>query len=158
MPAAAAASTSPVPLGTCTERSSIVTVTSSDALISDLEAASGTGTWGACPYGRAGSRGHPFLDNGMVRVLVDRREETLQRRLAAEGAAALVDVSAELVSELDHVRRHRHRRGIAQRTEALPEDPVTDVEQQIELGVGCLTGLDCLEQLHHPARSLAAGG
>src|SRR5438309_11989975 len=121
MPAAAAVSTRPVPLGTWTERSSIVTVTSSGALIAHLGAVSGTGTCGASPYRRAASRRHPCLDHGMVRVLVDRREETLQGRLAAEGAAVLADMRAELVAELDHVRGGRHRRRVTQRTEALAE-------------------------------------
>src|SRR5437588_3776421 len=102
----------------------MVTVTSSGMLIAHLGAVSGTGTCGACPYSQAGlvsgtgtcgacpykrpaSRRHSCLDNGMVGVLVDRCEETLQRRLAAEGAAALVDVRAELLAELGHVRGDR---------------------------------------------------
>src|SRR6266566_487909 len=112
MPAAAAVSTRPVPFGTCTERSSILTVTSSGVLNSDLSVdlvpgpVRGPGPW-TCPGTRSrwndGSRGHPLRDRGVMRVLVDRREQTLERRFAAEWAVALVHVRAELVAELDHV-------------------------------------------------------
>src|SRR4029079_16631471 len=144
----------PVPFGTCTFRSSIVTVTSSGALIARLEAFSGTGTSGACPYNRSASRRHPFLDHAVVRMLIHRREQTLERRLTAERAAALVDVGPELVAELDHVRGDGQRTGITQRAETLAQDPVADVEQEVELRVRCLAGLDRLEQLNHPARPL----
>ena len=71
----------------------------------------------------------------LVGVLVDRREDALERRLAAERAAALVDVRLELVAELVDVARDRHRGRVAERAEALAEDPVADVEQQVELGL-----------------------
>src|SRR5512133_1955692 len=151
MPAAAAVSTMPVPFGTCTCRSSIVTVTSSGALTAHLAAVYGTGV---CPNNQPESRWH--LGNRSMRMLVDRREQAFERRLAAERAPALVDVRAELVAELDDVRRNGHRRGVAERAETLAEDSVTDVEQQVELRMRRVTLLNRLEQLHHPARSLTA--
>ena len=62
-------------------------------------------------------------------VLVDRGEDVVEGRLAAERAAALVDVLPELLAELRHVARDRHRGGVAERAEAVAEDPVADVEQ-----------------------------
>src|SRR5919202_269562 len=82
----------------------------------------------------SGSRGNALFDHGRVRVLVDGREQAVERRLAAERAAALLDVAAELIAELVDVARDRHRRRVAERTEALAEDPVADVEQEVELG------------------------
>src|ERR687885_422359 len=46
--------------------------------------------------------------------------------------------------------------GGAERAEALAEDPVADVEQQVELLVRGTALLDRLEELHHPPRPLAA--
>src|SRR5439155_26475123 len=124
--------------------------------MSHLEAFSGTGTSGACPYNRSASRRRPLLDHGMVGVLIHRREQAFERRLAAEGAAALLDVRAELVAALDDVRRDRQRRGVAERAEALPEDAVTDAEQQREVGVCGFTGPDRRGQLRPPACPFAA--
>src|SRR5918912_1033141 len=107
MPAWSAVSTRPSPFGTCTVRSSIVTETSSGALTPRSPTAcgwhcachsrlAGTATFfatKACRFavGR-GSCGHPLLDDGVVRVLIYGSEQPVERRLAAEGAAALVHV------------------------------------------------------------------
>src|SRR5262245_30563217 len=92
----------------------------------------------------------------MMRVLVDRCEDALERGLAAERAAAVVDVRLELVAELVDVARDRHRGRVAERAEALAEDAVADVEQQVELGLLRVAVLDLVQELHHPARPLAA--
>src|SRR5207247_10131735 len=92
----------------------------------------------------------------MPRVLVDRSEDGLHRRLALERTAALVDVGLELGPELGHVARDRHRRRVPERAEAMAEDPVADVEEQVELGLLGAPGLDLLQDLHHPAGPLAA--
>src|SRR5437870_8353481 len=60
----------------------------------------------------------------------------------AVGAAALVDVALELLAEPVHVARDRHRGRVAERAEALAEDPVADVEQQVELVLRRLAVLD----------------
>src|SRR3954452_14115600 len=91
-----------------------------------------------------------------VVVLVDRREDPLERRLAAKGAAGLVDVRLELGTELVDVARHRHRGGVSERAEALAEDPVADVEEEIQLPLRRLARLERAQDLHHPARPLAA--
>src|SRR4051794_27987882 len=92
----------------------------------------------------------------MVAVLVDGREQSFEGGLAAEGTASMVDVRAKLIAELDHVARHRHRRGVAEWAQALPENAVADIEEQVELGMGRAPCLDRLQDLHHPARPLAA--
>src|SRR5437899_10901245 len=89
-------------------------------------------------------------------VLVARREQALEGRLPGQRAAAAVDVGLELVAELADDARHRHRRRIAQRAEALAEHAVADREEQLELGLLGLARLDLLQELHHPARPLAA--
>src|SRR5918992_763690 len=157
-------STRPVPFGTLTSRPSIVSEASSGPLLTPLDLSGmdrlaqpvpirgiegGTGA-GGC------SCGH--LDRRVVRVLVDRGRHALERRLAAVRAPALVDVRPELVAELADVARDRHRSRVTQRTEALAEDAVADVEQQIELRVLRVAGLDLLQQLYLPARPLAARG
>src|SRR2546428_5286216 len=95
-------------------------------------------------------------DGRMVGVLVDRGEDALEARLAAEWAGALVDVALELLAEARDVARDRHRGGVAERAEALAEDPVADVEEQIELRLLGAPALDLAQDLHHPARPLAA--
>src|SRR5829696_5464603 len=89
-------------------------------------------------------------------VLLDRREQALERGLAAERAAAVVDVLLELVAEAVDVARNRHRGRVAEGAEALAEDAVADVEQQVELPLPRAALLDLVQQLHHPAGSLAA--
>src|SRR6185437_7532144 len=129
MPAAWAVSTMPVPLGTWTVRSSIVTVTRSVwagacvmppacawfvSVLLPVTAA------GQVPSGHGrqrpfhssgsilwktpvrGSCGH--LRDGGVRVHRDRRQDVVERRAASERAAAVVDVRLELVAELVDVR------------------------------------------------------
>src|SRR5919109_854253 len=94
------------------------------------------------------SSGH--LHRRVVRMLVDGREEALERRLAAEGAAAAVDVRLVLVAELVDVARDRHRGRVAERAEALAEDPVADREQEVELALLGASVLDLAQELDHP--------
>src|SRR5829696_5021756 len=96
------------------------------------------------------------LGHGRVRVLVDRGEQALERRGAAERAAAIVDVRLELAAELVDIACDRHRRRVAERAQALAEDAVADVEQEIELALRCAAVLDLAQDLDHPARPLAA--
>ncbi len=63
---------------------------------------------------------------------------------------------AELVAEAVDVARDRHRGGVAERAQALAEDAVADVEQQLEVGLRRVPVLDPVQKLHHPARPLAA--
>ena len=60
-------------------------------------------------------------------------QDPSQRGLAVEGAAAEVDVRLELAAELVHVACNRDRVGVTKRAEALPEDPVADVQEQVEV-------------------------
>src|SRR5262249_58892890 len=78
---------------------------------------------------RDGMRSRGYLGGRRMGMLVTGCEQPFERRLPAEGTAALVDVGAELVAELGHVRRHRQGGRVPQRAEALAEDPVADVEQ-----------------------------
>ena len=126
----AAVSTRPVPFGTSTSRSSIVT---RDEL--GIAHACASATRGACA------------------CIVDRREDALERRVAGERAAACVDVRLELVAELVDVARDGDRVGVAERAEALADDAVADVEQQVEVGLRRAAVLDLLEDLRHPARA-----
>src|SRR5215207_6441532 len=106
MPGASAVSTRPVPFGTCTSRPSIVTVTSS---LTGSDPLIGTDSRGLTPgngTGPARSRWH--LGYRMMRVLIDRGHHALERGLAAERAAAFVDVRPELVPELRHVAGDGH--------------------------------------------------
>jgi hypothetical protein len=80
----------------------------------------------------------------------------VERRLAAERAATLVEMALELVAELRDVARHRHCGRVAERAEAVAEDPVADVQQEIELALLRLARLDLLEQVDHPPGPLAA--
>ena len=68
-------------------------------------------------------------------MLVDRREHALERRVVAVRTAAVVDVRLELGAEARDVARDRHRGRVAERAEALAEDPVADVEQQVEVAL-----------------------
>ena len=61
-----------------------------------------------------------------------------------------------LVAELRDVARDGHRRGVAERAEALAEDPVADVEEQVELALLGATLLDPAEDVDLPADALAA--
>src|SRR5581483_4515724 len=132
MPACSAVSTSPVPFGTCTTCSSIVTRTSSGALKLQL------------------------LRNRGVRVLVDGSEKIRERRVGAERAAALAQVLPELVAELRHAARDRHRGRGAEHAEALADDAVADVEQHLEVVLRRSAVFDRAQDLHEPARPDAA--
>src|SRR4051812_16353708 len=129
MPACSAASTRPVPFGTWTSFSSTVMRTSSGALKREL------------------------LRYRGVLVLVDGGEEVRERRVLAERAAAVLEVRVELVAELRHARRDGHRRGVAEHAQALADDPVADVEADVEILLGRAAVLDRLEDLDEPARA-----
>src|SRR5918999_1479575 len=144
MPAQRAVSIRPVPLGTWTSMPSIVTVTSSGALIGALPDPFVCHAWARRRYARSGGRsaaapgrvpksdassGHLDLRAHARVMLVDRRHEVIQRRFTAEGAPALVEMPLVLLAELRDVARNRHRGRVAERTQAVPEDPVADVEQ-----------------------------
>src|SRR5579884_4250511 len=128
MPACSADSTSPVPFGTCTSFPSIVTRTSSGALNAQL------------------------LRDGRVRVLVDRREEVRERRVGAERAAPAGEVLPELAAELRHTARDGHRGRVAEHAEALADDAIAHVEQDLEIVLARSAVLDRAQDLHEPAR------
>src|SRR4051812_41989646 len=117
----------PVPLGTCTTRSSIVTVTSS--AMRHLQ---------------------------RMRMHGDRREHPVERGVAVERAAALVDVCLELVPELRDVARDDDRVRVAERAQALAVDAVADVEQQVEVALRRASVLQLAEDGGQPACALAA--
>src|SRR5690349_7138591 len=117
----------------CTSLPSIVTRTSSGALNGKL------------------------LWDGRVCVLVDRCEEVRKRRVGAERAAAVPEVLAELVAELGDATRNGHSRRISENAEALADDAVAHVEQNLEVVLGRRSVLDGAQDLHEPARADAAG-
>src|SRR5256885_7785110 len=92
----------------------------------------------------------------MVAMLIDGREDALERRLAFVRAPAGANVVAELAAELVDVARDRHRGRVAERAEAVAEDPVADVEQEVEVVLLGVAVLDPVQELHHPAGALAA--
>src|SRR3954447_19977950 len=171
MPAWAAASTSESPLGTVISRSLIVSVTVlvSVAAISRCpprrrprpRRARPARTPPARPPARARPRapGAPrrgtrsSRHSGRLVLVVVRRE----RAVLDERAAALVDVALELLPEARHERSHRHRHRVAQRAEALAEDPVAHVQQQVELVLAGIAHLDPAQDLLAPSGALAAG-
>src|SRR4051794_30678375 len=139
MPADIAVSTRPVPFGTCTSRSSIVTRTSS--VIPRTASLSCSGNvrrrsrrtrtslpWCAPPPCRRRRRDREslprssrvdLLRDGRVVVLVDGREEVREGAVLAERAATGAEVLAELGAELRDTARHRHRSGVTEDTQAL---------------------------------------
>src|SRR6185436_19133291 len=138
----------PVPFGTCTVRSSIVTLTSSGALTSHSRN-------GGSPYEESATRSRGYLGDGRVRVHRHRREDVVQRGRVAERAAALLDVRDELLAELRDVARDGHRGRLAERAEALAVDAVAYVEQQVELTLRRAALLQLAQDRRHPARALA---
>src|SRR6266581_4203389 len=92
----------------------------------------------------------------MKRMLVDRRQDPLDRRLAAERTAAVVDVRLELAAELPHVARHRVHGEVAERAKRLAEHAVADAGQQIEIRALGSSVLELGQELHYPARPFAA--
>src|SRR6266480_2963164 len=137
MPAASAASTSPVHFGTEISTSSTVSVTSSAlttiASIAAMhprrrprrELSNQTRPVGC-------SRRH--LGDGMVRVCVARRHDAFERRLAVEGTAALLDVRDELGAPVLHEARNGIHGEVAERAQRLAEDAVADGAKQIDVG------------------------
>src|SRR5215218_9334408 len=89
-------------------------------------------------------------------MLVDRRDDALDRGLAAEGARALLDVRRELVVVLVQVARDGIDGEVPESAKRLPEDAVADVEQQVEIGQLGATLFDLRQQLDEPSRPLAA--
>src|SRR5207237_9871780 len=83
-------------------------------------------------------------------------DDAFDRRLAAERAAALLDVRYELLPVLVHVARDRIDGEVAESAERLAEHAVAHVAQQVEIGALCPARLDLLEQADHPPRPLAA--
>ena len=81
----------------------------------------------------------------MQRVLVDRRQDPLDRRVAAERTAGLVDVRLELSAELSHVARHRVHREVAERAQRLAEDAVAQARRLWNVDLPTCT--DVLSQL-----------
>src|SRR5436305_6333674 len=91
-----------------------------------------------------------------MRVLVGRREDSFERRLAAVRAAAVLDVGDELVAPLLQVARDRVDGEVAERAERLAEDSGADRLQQLDVRELSVAALQLLQDLHHPARPLAA--
>src|SRR5436305_2423295 len=181
MPASAAASTSDMPFGTVASRPLIVTVTVVDSTVAirprrppprrtPPTAARPAGSPPAPPRRRSPrappARGprpprcavvHAGTPRGtrsshQLHVVVQARD----RALLDERAAALVDVALELLPVLRHVARHRHRHGVPERTQALAENAVADVQEQVELALPGLAHLDAADDLDAPARPLPA--
>src|SRR3954454_17586830 len=161
MPPSAAASTSDRPLGTVSSRPLMVRVTVSVSTVAttprplprrpSLPTAARPGRSPPAPRpqrsppappvrgprprpgagGRAGTLRGTRSCHRLRRVLVV--VQPRDRAGAHERAAALVDVALELLAEAGDVARHRHRHGIAERAQALAEDAVAHVQQQVEL-------------------------
>src|SRR5438874_9125769 len=91
-----------------------------------------------------------------VVVLVDRREEAGEARVAAERAAAALEMLVELLAELRHAARHWHRCRVAEHAQALADDPVADVEQHLEVRLRRRALLDGAQDLDEPASPHAA--
>src|SRR5438067_13898573 len=87
---------------------------------------------------------------------IARRDDPLDRRLALERAAALVDVRLELRAPVLEIALHRIHGEVAERAQGLAQDAPADGVEQVELGELGIAGLDALEELHHPARPFAA--
>src|SRR3954468_22187480 len=89
-------------------------------------------------------------------MLVGRREDPFKGRLAAVRAAAVLDVGDELLAPLLQVARDRVDGEVAERAERLAEDPRADRLEQLDVRELAVAALELLQDLHHPARSLAA--
>src|SRR5580765_4304330 len=90
----------------------------------------------------------------MMRVLIRRRDDSLDRRLAAERTAALLDVRLELGAELAEIALHGIDGEVAERAERPSEDAVADALEQVEIRELTAAVLDLLEDLNEPARAL----
>src|SRR5579885_3489930 len=89
-------------------------------------------------------------------VLVDGREEPVERRVGAERTAAVLEVRLELVAKLRHAARDRHRGRVAEHAQALADDAIAYVEEEREVALRRAPVLHCAEQLDEPARPDAA--
>src|SRR5580765_8929174 len=87
---------------------------------------------------------------------VDRGHDSFDRRLAAVGTLALVDVRLELGAVLVDVAPDRPDGEVAERAQRPALDAIAHVAQQIEVRMRRATRLYLLEQADHPARPLAA--
>src|SRR5580765_8041584 len=92
----------------------------------------------------------------MMGVLIGGRDDSLDRRLAAERTAALLDVRLELGAELAEVALHGIDREVAEGAERPPEDAVADALEQVEIRELAAPVLDPLEDLDEPARAFPA--
>src|SRR3954447_2196324 len=91
-----------------------------------------------------------------MRVLVDRSKQVRERAVLPVGTAAGSQMLAELCAELRDAARDRHRSGVTQYTQALADDAVADVEQNLEILIRRGAFLDGAKDLHEPARADAA--
>src|SRR6266446_969427 len=87
---------------------------------------------------------------------IARRDDAFERRLAVVGTATLLDMRDELVAPLLDVARDWIDGEVAERAQRLPEDARADRLQQLDVSQLAVAALELLEQLHHPARALAA--
>jgi hypothetical protein len=91
-------------------------------------------------------------------MLIGRCEQAVERGVGAEGAPAVLEVRVELVAELRHAARDRHRRRVAEHAQALADDAVANVEAQREVALGGRAVLDAAQDLDEPPRADAARG
>src|SRR5262245_4831680 len=82
----------------------------------------------------------------------------LVERAAAQRAALLADVLQELVPELLREAARRPGRRVSERADRVPLDLIGDGEEDVEIPLLALSGLDLLEDALHPAAPLATGG
>src|SRR5438105_5438351 len=92
----------------------------------------------------------------MVRVGVDRRLDAGDRGLVTERTAALVDMPLELGAVLPQIARHWVNREVAKRAERATQHPRADTLEQLQVALRAVTLFDARQQLHEPARALAA--
>src|SRR5262249_9590699 len=145
MRTACAASTSPVPFGTETTRSSIVTETSSGveaAVLIAPDPPCNTVSLGA-------SRRHRSLV-GVAGVLIDGREDACDGRVVERALAA--EVCLEVASVLAQVAGARIPGEVAERAERLAEHAVADARGEVEVSRLPLACLDLGQELDEPAR------
>ena len=77
-------------------------------------------------------------------VRIGRRDDALERRLAPERAAALLDVRDELVAPVLQEACDGIDREVAERAQGLAEDAVADRVEQVDVGELSVTGLQPL--------------
>src|SRR6186997_2967684 len=92
----------------------------------------------------------------MMGVLIGGSDDSLDRRVAGEGTAALLDVRLELGAELAEIALHGIDGEVAERAQRPPEDPRADALEQVEIRELAAAVFDPLEDLNEPARALPA--